>query len=488
MMKPELSNGPAPGATPALRDIADLPGPRGWPVLGNLLQLDRHAPHRVVEHWARRFGPYFRMRLGTTPFLVVGDSAAIGAMLRDRPDGFRRPPRLEIVWREMGLMPGVFGANGGSWQRQRRLVMAGFDPGHVRAYYPSLAGVTQRLRQRWMRAAEAGAVIDLQSDLMRFTVDAITGLAFGNDSHTLESDQDVIQRHLDQIFPAVARRMLAPYPLWRHLRTPADRRLERSVAAVNAAVQDFIAQARARLAVEPDRCVHPANLLEAMVVAADQPGSGLDDRDVAGNVLTMLLAGEDTTANTLAWMVWLLHGHPEAMRRARDEVRALASRGAGLAHDFTHEELGQLDFLEACTHETMRLRPVAPLNVMQALRDTSVADIRVPSGTMVWCVMRHDTLREIHFPDARAFAPQRWLGQAADTTASARRVSMPFGAGPRVCPGRYLALAEIKMVMAMLLNSFDIVRVDTPDGQPPRERLSFTMAPAGLRLVLRQRA
>ena len=142
----------------ALRSIGDLPGPRGWPVAGNLFQLDRSRVHQTVEQWCRLYGPLFRMKLGSTRFIVVADHEAIAAVLRDRPDGFRRPPRLEVVWREMGLAPGVFGANGEAWRHQRRMVMAGFDPGHVRAYFPSLSRVTQRLRARWQKAAAVAVI------------------------------------------------------------------------------------------------------------------------------------------------------------------------------------------------------------------------------------------------------------------------------------------------------------------------------------------
>ena len=476
----------------ALRSIGDLPGPRGWPVAGNLFQLDRSRVHQTVEQWCRLYGPLFRMKLGSTRFIVVADHEAIAAVLRDRPDGFRRPPRLEVVWREMGLAPGVFGANGEAWRHQRRMVMAGFDPGHVRAYFPSLSRVTQRLRARWQKAAAAAVAIDLQADLMRFTVDAIAGLAFGSEINTLESDEEVIQQHLDKIFPAVSRRMLAPFPYWRTFKLPADRQLEKSVFAVNAAVQGFIAQARARLLADPDLYRHPANLLEAMLIAADQPNSGVDDGDVAGNVLTMLLAGEDTTANTLAWMLYLLQGAPDAMRRMAEEVRASAAAAgdAGTRHVFTLEQLGQLDFVEACAHETMRLKPVGPLNLMQALRDTAISGVQVPAGSMVWLVMRHDTADATHFPSPELFQPQRWLGgtaAVAGAAASAKRVSMPFGAGPRVCPGRYLALLEMKMALAMLFNSFEIESVATHDGAEPLEHLSFTMAPMGLKMRLRER-
>jgi len=468
------------------RSIDDLPGPPGLPLLGNLLQIDTASMHLTVEQWSRQYGPLFQFKLVRRHFLVVADHEAVGAVLRDRPDGFRRTERLDELWKEMGFHPGVFGANGDAWKRQRRMVMAGFDPGHVKAYFPSLQKVTQRLLGRWQKAARGGVPIDLQADLMRFTVDAITGLAFGADVNTLESDDEVIQHHLDQIFPALFRRAMAPVPYWRVLRLPADRRLDRSVKHVVAAIEGFIAQSRERMRADPSLRERPNNLLEAMIGAADMGGSGLDDRDVAGNVLTMLLAGEDTTANTLAWMIHLLHSNPQALARAQAEVRRIAPDPAA----FTVEQMAALDYVEACAHETMRLRPVAPILVLQALRDTTIADVDVKTGTIVWTVMRRDSVDESHFPNPRTFQPERWLadGNPGQTAGSAKRVSMPFGAGPRVCPGRYLALLEMKMAMAMLLSRFDIESVGTEDGSEVRERLAFAMAPVGLRLKLRERA
>ncbi len=484
-MPPSFPDGAARPAAPALREIAGLPGPRGLPLLGNLLQLDRARPHQAVEAWAREFGPLFRLRIAGRRFVAVADHALVAAVLRDRPAGFRRTTRLEEIWNEMGFERGVFGANGDDWRRQRPMVMAAFDPAHVRAYFPALHRVALRLEARWRRAARAGAAVDLRADLMRYTVDAITGLAFGTETNTLEGGEDVIQRHLDLIFPALARRMFAPLPLWRLVRLPSDRRLERGAAEVRAAIDGFVAAARARLDADPGRRAAPRNLLEAMVAAAD--AGGLDDRDVAGNALTMLLAGEDTTANTLAWALHLLARHPQALARAVDEVRRVAPDPAAL----TLERLGALDWLQACLDETMRLKPVAPLQVVQAVRDGVVGDLRVPAGTLLWCLLRHDSLDERHFPRAAAFEPARWLEGAAAAGgghAGARRVSMPFGAGPRICPGRYLALLEMKTALAVLLASCDVVAVEAPGGGEAAEVLSFTMAPAALRMTLRERA
>lgn len=451
--------------------IADLPGPRGLPIIGNAHQLGTARMHLVAEDWSRKFGEYFRFRIGTRQFLAVANPETIAAMLRDRPDGFHRSERLSAIAADFGFN-GVFSANGDAWRRQRPMVMAGFDPGHIRSYFPALAKVTERFARRWERAAAAGEAIDLQADLMRYTVDATAGLAFGVDVNTLESEGEIIQQHLDKVLPALFQRLMAPVPYWKWLPNP---RLQKHLDALHEAVTGFIAQARARMDADPGLRGRPTNLIEAMIAARDNPGSGLTDSDVAGNVLTMLLAGEDTTANTLAWMVYLLHRHPQAQARARAEVQGVKD----------YEQFSSLPYVDACINETMRLKPVAPIIILQPTKDTVVADIEVPKGTVIMCLMRAAPSDERRFPDAQTFMPERWLGQSAG---SPKRVAMPFGAGPRLCPGRYLALLEMKMVTAMLLNRFEVESVAAKDGGEAREHLAFTMAPVGLRLRLKARS
>ena len=482
---PTFAPPPPTANVPAPRRLQDLPGPPGWPVLGNLPQIEPARFHLQLGEWAGRYGRFFQLRMANRLLLVAADHEAVAAVLRDRPDGFRRTDRLEAIGLEMGLKPGLFGVNGDAWKRQRRMVMAAFDPGHVKAYYPSLVKCGERLRGRWAQAAASGGDIELQADLMRFTVDAIAGLAFGTDVNTLESDDDIIQQHLNKIFPKLFTRLIAPVPYWRFFKLPSDRALDRALAAVNEAVDGFIAAARQRLADEPALRSAPQNLLQAMILAADEPDSGIDDAQVAGNVMTMLLAGEDTTANTLAWCIWLLHRHPKALARATAEVRSVMADAPDGA-PVTLAQLARLDYVEACMHETMRLKPVAPQLPLQALQDTVVGDVAVPAGTVVISLLRHDSVDDAFVPEARAFKPERWLGEGGLSPGSAKRISMPFGAGPRICPGRYLALQEMKMVLLTLLQHFDIESVGTADGGEPEERLMFAMAPVGLRMRLRQ--
>jgi cytochrome P450 len=272
-----------------------------------------------------------------------------------------------------------------------------------------------------------------------------------------------------------------PFPYWRYVKLPVDRRLDRHLDAFRAAVQGFIAAARERLERNPALRAAPTNLIEAMIAALDQPGNALDDEDVAANVATMLLAGEDTTASTLAWMLYLLSRNRWALERATAEVRRV------LGEDRVPTRLEQLDalaFVEACVHETMRLKPVAPIMQQQATRDTVLGGIAIPQGTICMFLLRAGATDAHHFVQPEAFDPDRWLREEA---ASGKRIAMPFGAGPRMCPGRYLALLEMKVALATLLGSFDLVSVDAADGGAVTERLAFTMTPTALGMQLRQR-
>jgi len=479
-----VKNPDLPSSATATRRLRDLPAPRGLPLVGNLFQLDIASLHRTVENWHRQYGDYYRFRNARREMLVVADPEAIATMLRDRPDGFHRTHRMASIADSMGFK-GVFSANGADWRRHRPMVMAGLDPTHVKSYFPALVKVTQRFARRWQRAAQERASIDLQADLMRYTVDVTAGLAFGADINTIESDADVIQQHLDKVLPSLFRRLMAPFEYWRYFKLKADRELSHHLVELQRAVNGFIADARKRMDDEPARRTNPTNLIEAMIAARDTEGSGVNDSDVAGNVLTMLLAGEDTTANTLAWMIWLLSRNPAALERARAEVASVLGDERMPSR---YEQLGALPYIEACANETMRLKPVAPLLILQAARPTVVAGIEIPDGQIVMCLMRPPAVNEKYFPDPQTFDPARWLEPAAKSATSAKRVAMPFGAGPRLCPGRYLAMLEMKMAMAMLLGSFELESVGTADGTEPRELMAFTMQPVGLQMKLRLRS
>jgi cytochrome P450 len=460
-----------------LRTVKSLPGPIAWPIIGNILSLRPTRVHQSFEQLAQRYGPMFRTHFGPRPILFIANHATVNSVLKARPDPFRRPQLLAKIAAEMGSEVGLFMAEGVEWRNQRRMVMAGFAPQAIKAYFPTLIKVVLRLEKRWQTAAASGATIDVSADLKRYTVDVIAGLAFGTDVNTLDSDENALQACIDEILPAISRRGLTLLPYWRWLKLPQDRRIDRCVLALRAAVTDLIAQARARLAADPMRHSKPSNLLEAMLVAADAPGSGVNDQAVMGNVSTMLIAGEDTTAHSIAWLLHLLYQHSDCLALAQAE----AQQWAGDPAHYTLEAMDNMVYLEACISESMRLKPVAPFINVEAVQDTVIEDVAVPKGTMIMCLLRHDSVSDAHFKHAQAFKPERWLDADAPID---KRISTPFGSGPRTCPGRYLALLEIKMAVAMLLSRFTLDSLATRDATPVQERFGFVMSPQDLHMRL----
>lgn len=479
---PEVPAVPVDRASSPARRVADLPGPRPWPVVGNLLQFDLPRLHQQMEAWADTYGPTYRLRVGPREALVVSDAEVIASAMRDRPDTWRRMRPIEAVIRESGGH-GLFSAEGEDWRRQRRLVMSAFDPGHLKRFYPSLMRVTERLMARWRAAARRGEAIDLQASLMRYTVDVTTGLAFGVDLNTIEAPHP-LQEHLDKMFPMLFRRINMPFPYWHYVRLPIDRAYDRHLVHVGEAVRGFVQAARQRLQDEPQRREQPADLLEAMLAARDADGNALTEEEVGGNVLTVLLAGEDTTANTLGWALWLLHSHRGDWQAVVAEVDAVLG-AASLPPSF--EAARSLDRIEASVNEAMRLKPVAPLIFLEANHDTHIAGFHVPRGEPLFCLMRKAALDAKLAGDVADFRPARWQAGADSRERAAQKASMPFGAGPRLCPGRYLALLEMKMVLAMLARNFELVDVGPDGGGTPRERLAFTMFPVGLKMRLAER-
>ena len=165
----------------AVRTLAGCPGPHGLPLLGNLHQLDVTRLSTVLEAWADRYGPLYRIRLGGRDALVVADVDAVHTMLRQRPDGYRRLHTIESVLAELGIT-GAFSAEGQDWRRLRRLAMQSLHADYLRQYSGTVARVTARLHERWARAAATAADIDVQQDMMRYTVDVIAGRALATTS------------------------------------------------------------------------------------------------------------------------------------------------------------------------------------------------------------------------------------------------------------------------------------------------------------------
>jgi cytochrome P450 len=462
----------------AKRRLEDLPAPGALPWLGNLHQLDPKRLHAQLEAWGRELGPSYTFKIGPKRILVTSDVDIALAALRDRPGRFRRLSTIEPVAVEMGIN-GVFSVEGEAWRPQRDLVMRAMAPHQLESFFPTLQRITDRLRRRWQQSADGGRDTDVLQDLTRFTVDTTATLVFGTDVNTLESDDDAIQRHIGVILPMVSYRVNALLPYWRYFKLPRDYRLDRSLQAVRAFAGEMIDHARERLRRSPGG--NPQNLLEAMLALRDAPESGFSDDDVYANIMTLLLAGEDTTAYSLAWAMHILAGDAELQARLqRAAVEALGEARLPM----TFADTARLGLFDGVAFEAMRMRPVAPLNFLEANEHTELGGIEVPKGTPVFLMTRPATLDDANYQDAKAFKPERWMGKRESAREGhSARAFMQFGAGPRFCPGRYLATLEMKMVLATLARNFAIEYAEDPG--ITQEVFAFTMMPSRLRLRLR---
>ena len=454
-----------------------LPGPQGWPLVGNIGGIDPAHFHQTLENWARQYGPVYRFRLMERRFIATARRSDIAQILHDRPEHWRRTQRLSSMLEEAAAR-GVFSAEGEEWRRQRKLVMHALTPEVIQRFHPTLTAMTERLRQRWHAASRDARPLDLLRDLKAYALDVTIGMAMGQDQDMLEHEDNPLQRDIEFVFGRVARRLTAPVVYWRAFKLPVDRATDAAGARIRATVDDFIAAARARLAAEPSRREKPANLLEAMLVARDMPGSGIDDEAVKANAIVMVFAGEDTTANSIAWLLYLLAHAPQAAARLAAEVDAVLGEAALAA---TPAQLERMPYLDACIHEGMRLKPAAPIQGAEAVHDTALEGIEVPAGTVVFMLARHAFALEVPQPDTEQFRPERWLEPEFAGNDAVRKLTA-FGGGPRFCPGRYLAMCEIRMVLSMLLRHFTLA--PAPGAAVPEELFTVTMTPSALPVLL----
>ena len=211
-----------------------------------------------------------------------------------------------------------------------------------------------------------------------------------------------------------------------------------AIVEVRSWISKRVDAARARLAAAPSLRAAPTNFLEAMLVARDSEDRPFTDDVIFGNALAMLLAGEDTTAYTLAWAVHHLCDDPRATGALRSEVSAVLA-DARVPRDL--EQAALLPYAASVANESMRLRPVAPTHFYEPMRDAVLGDLAVPKGTSVIVLTRPPVLEAARFEDPHAFVPERWM-PGARSGAHDAAAQVPVGAGPRICPGRSLALYD----------------------------------------------
>ena len=468
----------APRGRPGVRSIASLPGPKPLPLVGNVLSLRATKFHAAVNAWGAEYGSAFKLSLpGAGVAVALCNPNTIRGVFRDRPGGFSRIGSLAPLLQEIGGH-GLFSQEGDAWRRTRRLTMPAFNMGQLRSFHGTMNNILRRLLGRWERAAASGRPVHVQDEMTRFTVDITTSLAFGHDLNTIEDKAGDIRDHLGVLLPRISQRLLAPFPYWRYVRLPGDRAFDRARGAIRALVSELVAQARA--STKGKDPADATTFLESLVMATDDAGARLTDTEIYANVLTMLVAGEDTTAHTLAWVVHFMTEHPSVQEQMAQEADSVL--GGPFAQSLS--DYDRLPLIGAVAAESMRLRPVAPVIFLQALQDAEVENIAIPKGTTVLLLPRQAGLSDAHFADAHVFDPQRWLDGRGG--AHHPQALFPFGYGPRHCPGRNLAMTEVASVLAMLASQFSATKV--PGHPEVEERFGFVATATPIHVKLRRRS
>ena len=464
-----------------MKTINELPSPKGKLILGHLSDFNRSDKHVVMDNWVKESGNLFQIRLVTKRFIVSADQKLNAQVLKLRPGKFRRFSKISEVLEEMGIT-GVFNAEGEDWKKQRKITSEALNVKNMPAYFPIVKTVTQRLLNNWLKLSGEQKV-DVQTEMMRLTVDITSTLAFGYPMNTLEKKDEVIQKHLEKIFPMINSRITAPLPVWRWFKSKKDKELDQALEIIFKTIQQFIQEAKDRLQTTPALKEKPANFLEALLVEQEIHGN-FSNKQIIGNVFTMLLAGEDTTSNSISWTLYYLAQHPEMIKKIREEAREVYGN-ASLPEQ--HEQLARLKYTEAVVLETMRLKPVTPTLYHEAIEDVEVEGLHIAKGMVLMLQNKVAQTHADNFTDPDSFVPERWLAKATGCPHSAMHkpeVIQVFGAGPRFCPGKNLAMQEMVCVISMICKNFDFELA--VDKKAITEEFAFTMYPKNLWIRLKR--
>lgn len=462
-----------------LKQLSDLPSPKGKFVTGNLADFKRSNKHQVFENWSKELGDIYQISLMGKRIVISTNPTFNGHVLKNRPSGFRRFSKIKEVMEEMGI-EGVFSTEGEEWKKHRKVTAEALSMKNVKAYFPVIQQMTHRLMKRWDNIAAQKTTLDVQHEMMLYTVDITTFIAFGYDTNTLESDGDVIQNHLKKVFPMVNKRIAAPLPLWRYFKSKKDKELDVALSEIKAKVNEYIQATKLKLAANPNLKENPTNFLEALLVEQEKDYT-FTDKDIFGNVFIILLAGEDTTSNTISWAIYYLLKNPKVKERLCNELDEVLQEKRQVS---TIEELDALKYTEAVAMETLRINPTTPTLIMQANQSTEVHGWEIPKDTTLLLQNKVAQTQDEHFVDANQFIPERWLQTSSCPMHGNHNtdVMRVFGAGPRFCPGKNLALYEMKMALAMICKNYDFKFAVHP--KDINEVFAFTMYPENLKVTL----
>jgi cytochrome P450 len=438
-------------------------GPRGHFLLGSLPEIQRDQL-RFYTACAREFGDVVPVRFGTRRAVMVYHPDAIEQVLVTHNRDFHKSPGVRLLKPLFG--DGLLLSEGDFWLRQRRLVQPAFHRQRIGAYGDVMTDYTTRRLARW----KDGTTVELNTEMMALTQAIVAKTLFDADvSDETSTIGDAIQVLMEDFNVRIGS-LLQLVPHW--VPTPANVKARRAIRRLDAIVFRMIADRRRS---GEDR----GDLLSILLHAQDaDDGTRMTDRQVRDEVMTLFIAGHETTAVALSWIWLLLAQHPEIDARLAEELRTVLD-----GHPPTVADLPRLTYAEMVVTEAMRLYPPAYGLGRQAIRETEIAGHRIPRRMIVvvptWVVHRDARW----YPEPEAFRPERWADGAARQLP--RFAYLPFGGGPRQCIGNTFAMMEAVLLLATIAQRFRLTLVP---GQTVRPTPYVTLRPEpGMRMLLSRR-
>jgi cytochrome P450 len=414
-------------------------------LLGLLPELSRD-PLGLLTRCTRDYGDFVRVRLGLSRAVLIGHPDLVEEVLIARNHDFRK----NLGTRRLGSLigQGLLLSEGDFWLRQRRLMQPAFHRQRVAAMAGAMTGAAVEMLQSW----RAGQVRDIGQEMTELTLRIVGRALFGTDvgadlDRIRGSSRAMTEHFLSRLYTLM---ILVPDSV----PTPGNLRYRRAVRDLERLVYRILGERRSS-------GLHGDDLLGMLLSARDDDGSGMTDRQLRDEVMTLLLAGHDTTALALTWAWVLLAQHPPAEARLQAEVDAVLDGRLPTAAD-----VARLSHVEHVLTETLRLYPTAWAIGREAVRDTTIGGQRVARGTTVlmspWVI--HRDPRFYDAPDE--FRPERWADGLAGRLP--RYAYVPFGAGQRVCIGSGFAQLEAVLLLASIAQRF---RLELADPAQPIEPL-----------------
>jgi cytochrome P450 len=433
--------------------MTTLPGPARTPLVGSLLEFRRDRLG-LFTRLAHTHGDAVRFFLGPQQVVLLSHPNHVHDVLVAGAGDFAKGPILRRA--KVLLGEGLLTSEGAVHRRQRRLVQPAFTTRRVAGYTTAMVAAAERAAGAW----SDGRAVDAHATMLQITVEAAGAALFSADvGHRAAG----VAAAVDDVLAAYNLLFLPLSGLVQRLPLPAVRRLRRGSGWLDAFVERLIAERRAHAGAHDD--------VLGLLLAA-----GMDDRQVRDEVLTLLLAGHETTASALTWALHLLAGNPIAQQRLHEEVDAVA--GAGPL-DGAH--IDRLPWTRGVLAESLRLYPPSWAMGREALRDHEIDGLRIGAGTPVvlsqWVIHRDGRW----WPEPERFAPERWL---EPDRARPREAYFPFGAGGRRCIGEAFAWAEGILVLATLARRW---RVEPAPGHAAAPDPLLTLRPRDAWVVPRRR-